>query len=280
MKVQLKLDGCITTVKGILFDKDGTLLNFVSLWGRWSELLMLQVNEAIRRKSLTDGLSKPSESLSAILGVTCDDRGVVVDYDTEGLLSTGSVAVIRNEVVQYCIKAGCNSGEAETIAEEAMNGAYKGIDELRPVQARAKVMEVLKYLNEKGIRTAVITADETEDAIKHLEWLGIKHYFQTIIGNDQVPQGKPNPDMVFLACERLGLSPSDVAIIGDTESDMRMGKAAGAALTVAVLPEGKAIPVGDVKKRYGSADIMISSYEQLLYGLSQSIMNESEEMIS
>ncbi|MFF2479753.1 HAD family hydrolase [Paenibacillus sp. NPDC058071] len=280
MKVQLKLDGCITTVKGILFDKDGTLLNFVSLWGIWGELLVLHVNQIVRRKSLTHDLPKPSESLSVILGVTCDERGGIVDYDTEGLLSTGSAADIRNAVVQYCIKAGFNSAEAETIAEESMSEASKGIDELRPVQARARVVEVLKHLSEKGIRIAVVTADETEDAIKHLEWLGISHYFQTIIGHDQVPNGKPNPDMVFLACERMGLSPSDVAVIGDTEGDMRMGKAAGAALTVAILPEGKAVPIGDDKNHYGSADVLISSYEQLLHGLNQSTPNESEEMFS
>lgn len=268
MSMELSMDGHNVRVKGFLFDKDGTLLNFVSLWGKWGEMLMFHVNKKIGEKVPAHQLLG---SLPNILGLTCDEHGKVVDYDTEGLLSTGTIETIQEAIVQYSKSAGTNSSEAAMIAEESLSEAYKGIELLRPVQARAYIVDVLEYLREKGIRLAVVTADETEDAIKHLEWLGILDYFETIVGNDQVQRGKPNPDMVHLACERLGLSPFEVAVVGDTDSDMRMGKAAGAAFTVAIYPEGKAEMMAQKNpKPYSSADVVISSYEQLLAGLIQS----------
>lgn len=79
---------------------------------------------------------------------------------------------------------------------------------------------------------AVVTADETAAAESHLRWLGIRQYFTAVIGTDQVEQGKPFPDMALLACQRLGVSPAEAAVIGDTNGDMRMAKAAGAAAAI------------------------------------------------
>ncbi|WP_211749337.1 HAD-IA family hydrolase [Paenibacillus sp. Marseille-Q4541] len=264
MAIQL-IDGHHAKVKGILFDKDGTLLNFISLWGSWCEILIHQVNKRIEERIPVH----PSlASLPSIFGVICDEQGKIVDYDTEGLLSTGTMADMQSVIIHYSEQAGIGNAEAHVIAYESMKEAYQGIERSRPVQARANIMDVLAQCRKQGVLLAVVTADETDDAVKHLEWLGLSNYFETIVGTDQVRQGKPSPDMIYLACERLGILPSEVAVIGDTDSDMQMGKAAGVAITVAIFPEDKAeTRIGRNLMPYRNADVLITSYIQLLAGL-------------
>jgi phosphoglycolate phosphatase len=95
-------------------------------------------------------------------------------------------------------------------------------------------------------------------ALKHLDWLGMGSYFSVCVGTDQVNRGKPYPDMVELACGKLSLACSQVAVIGDTNGDMRMAKSAGAALAVGIAGPDAA-GINDLP----DADVVISSYSEL-----------------
>ncbi|MCU6708656.1 HAD family hydrolase [Paenibacillus sp. J5C_2022] len=276
MTTGMMISGHRTAIKGILFDKDGTLLDFISLWGSWTELLMNGVYARLRQEVPAHRLP---ESLAALFGVECDIDGKVVSYNTEGLLSTGSSGAIRQAIIRYAQQAGMDSSTAVAIADESLEEAYIWMEQLRPVRIKPHLIHVLKHFSSRGLKLAVVTADETADAVKHLEWLGIGEYFETIIGNDSVPNGKPNPDMIHLACRRIGVSPSEVVMIGDTDSDMRMGKAAGVAWTVAIVPEELPENQGTESRPFGSADAIISSYDQLLASLTH-INHEGEEMLT
>lgn len=261
MQARLHNNEYSPVVKGILFDKDGTLLRFIPLWGSWCELLIEQVKEAVISK--VPSISLP-DTLPGLLGVSYDDNGKIIDYHTEGLLSKGTMGQIREVIVQYVLDAGLTAEKAAEIAEKSMRQTDKEVMRIRPVQIRDGLIEFLEQCRARQIQLAVVTSDETSSALNHLEWADIRHYFTVVFGNDSVQKSKPDPEMVYLACERLGLSPKDVAVIGDTESDMSMGKSAGVALTVAVLPER--IASGDeraVMENFKSADLLISSYNNL-----------------
>jgi phosphoglycolate phosphatase len=91
----------------------------------------------------------------------------------------------------------------------------------------------------------------------HLSWIHSDHYFQEINGSDQVTVGKPYPEMNHTACQRIGVSPAKVVLIGDTNGDMQMGKAAGVAVTI-----GMSKNLAGSGRLY-QADYMISTYNQL-----------------
>lgn len=215
--------------------------------------------------------------LADLFGVECEE-GKVISYQTEGLLSTGSSLAIRQAIIRYVQQAGLNDQVAALIADESLEEANAWMEQLRPVRMKPHLIDVLKYFNAQGVKLAVVTADETENAVKHLEWLGIGEYFEVIIGNDSVPYGKPSPDMIYLACRHIGLTPSEVVMIGDTDSDMRMGKAAGVAWTVAIVPDGLAESKTAKKRSFRSADAIISSYDQLLVTLTNSYDGDEEAM--
>jgi len=76
-------------------------------------------------------------------------------------------------------------------------------------------------------RKVVITNTPKNCAFQILKRFDIEKYFDLIITSDDVKRGKPSPEIVFKACAALDVSPKDVVLVGDTDSDVRAGKAAG-----------------------------------------------------
>ena len=76
-------------------------------------------------------------------------------------------------------------------------------------------------------KKAIITNTPKDCTKQIMKQFALQQYFSTIVTSDDVEQGKPSPDIVFKACEQLKVNPKDVILIGDTESDVKAGKAAG-----------------------------------------------------
>jgi phosphoglycolate phosphatase-like HAD superfamily hydrolase len=78
----------------------------------------------------------------------------------------------------------------------------------------------------KAYRKGIITNTPKDSAFKILEKFDIEHFFDVIITSDDVKKAKPNPEIVLKACKVLGVEPEKVILIGDTDSDVKAGKAA------------------------------------------------------
>lgn len=78
-----------------------------------------------------------------------------------------------------------------------------------------------------SFKKAIITNTPTDCARKILKKFSIDQYFQQIITSDDVLKAKPDPEIVFTACERLGVDAKTVVLVGDTNSDVKAGRAAG-----------------------------------------------------
>ena len=76
-------------------------------------------------------------------------------------------------------------------------------------------------------KKAIITNTPTDCTKQILEKFDISEFFQTIVTSDDVTHAKPDPEIVFKACEDLRVEPSTAVLIGDTESDVKAGRAAG-----------------------------------------------------
>lgn len=81
-----------------------------------------------------------------------------------------------------------------------------------------------------GLLQATVTGKLAADCERILGGLGIRRQIQLYLGGDSVPPGrtKPAPDVTLLAMERLGARPEETVVVGDTITDMAMGRAAGA----------------------------------------------------
>ncbi|HTZ16936.1 MAG TPA: HAD-IA family hydrolase [Dissulfurispiraceae bacterium] len=87
------------------------------------------------------------------------------------------------------------------------------------------VKETLDAL--KGCSKAVISNKREDLSIQALELLGIRKFFDLVVGSDTTAERKPSPVPVQHVLSRLGVKPKDAVIIGDSNLDIEAGKAAG-----------------------------------------------------
>ena len=90
----------------------------------------------------------------------------------------------------------------------------------------AGVEETLDHFRDK--RKAIVTSKEVGFTERIIGALGIAGYFDCVVGGDTLPERKPDPRPVLEAIIRLGGSPDEAVMIGDSENDMTSGSRAGA----------------------------------------------------
>jgi HAD superfamily hydrolase (TIGR01509 family) len=96
---------------------------------------------------------------------------------------------------------------------------------------------LLKRLHATGMPMAIVTTRLLEIALPIVSAAGWLDYFRLIVGQETAARPKPAPDPALHALEALGVDPARAAFIGDTESDMLCGAAAGIGLLIGLAGE-------------------------------------------
>jgi HAD superfamily hydrolase (TIGR01509 family) len=91
-----------------------------------------------------------------------------------------------------------------------------------------------------------------------LELAGIADRFRAVVSSEEVPRGKPAPDVYLEAARRLGAEPTRCAAIEDSENGLVSARAAG--MRVVAIPN-RAFPPGD--EALAAADIVLHSLAEL-----------------
>ena len=86
------------------------------------------------------------------------------------------------------------------------------------------VKETLKKLPHKK---AIVTNKPYEFVGEILKTLGIDEYFEMYIGGESLPEKKPSPMPLLYVCEKMGYSPDEAIMIGDSKNDILAAKNAG-----------------------------------------------------
>lgn len=201
-------------VRGILFDKDGTLIDFgytwLPVWRRFASAVAGAYGAG------------PAElaRLSAALGVGR------FGFAGDSLFAQGS----NGEIVSAARGALPGLGEAEIRA--ALSGAAN------PASLRARPLGLAKPaldgLRLSGLTLGVATADDEASTLATLREAGLLSSFGFIGTNDSVARGKPYPDLMELFCSYARLEPSEVAVVGDTARDMEFARASGAGQAILI----------------------------------------------
>lgn len=76
-----------------------------------------------------------------------------------------------------------------------------------------------------------------------LETAGLTGAFMVTLSTEEVPRGKPAPDVYLAAAEKLGLSPAECAAVEDSSNGLRSADAAG--MAVVAVPHGVYPPAAD-----------------------------------
>jgi phosphoglycolate phosphatase len=195
----------MSAVRGIVFDKDGTLFDFQTTWAAVTGR-MLSV--------LADGDAALEARLAEAAGY---------DLAAQKLLP-GSVIVAATVV------------EAADVLISAMpRGTDRGrvIDIMLRLAATAPQVEAVPLvpyfdgLRARGLALGVATNDGAEPARVHLDRAGVLGHMDFLAGYDSGHGAKPGPGQLLAFCAATGLPADAVLMVGDSRHDLTAGRAAG-----------------------------------------------------
>ncbi len=89
------------------------------------------------------------------------------------------------------------------------------------------VVEGLAYLQSAGYRLGCVTNKASQFTLPLLKTLGLYDLFEIIISGDTLPRKKPDPLPLLHAAEKLGVTPAESLMLGDSMSDVKAARAAG-----------------------------------------------------
>ncbi|WP_159737245.1 HAD family hydrolase [Vibrio atypicus] len=137
----------------------------------------------------------------------------------------------------YLSIIGRNSAGIETIFRQAYGEHYEALHaewrvnydaivKHQAIPVKQGVIELLNWLKENGIPTAVATSTHREVATIKLKLAGLDHYFDNLTCGCEVSHGKPDPEIYLLAASRLNVEPTQCIAFEDSNNGVRSAVAA------------------------------------------------------
>ena len=114
----------------------------------------------------------------------------------------------------------------ETLHQHARQNFLRHIEE-NGIQVKPGLFALLDFLDENGILKAVATSSSRGGCQSKLELSQLNNRFQTIVCGDEVPAGKPAPDIFLKAAEQLEVVPGQCLVLEDSFAGIRAAHAAG-----------------------------------------------------
>ena len=203
------------SIRGILFDKDGTLIEVNDTW------------LPIYRRMLSDLFETDSDGADTLLEAAGLDRATDT-FKPGSILAAGTTRQLVAIWWPGLDEAGIEE-KARILDHDyapLVKAALKPLMALEPVFAELKAM---------GMRLGVATNDSHVSATSHMSHIGIIEHFDSIIAADTVEVPKPSGDMIRRFAAITGLHAAEIAMVGDNSHDMEEARNGGAGLAIAVL---------------------------------------------
>jgi len=179
------------TITAVLFDMDGLVLDTEKLYTRfWQEAAHACGYPMTKEQAL----GMRSLNRGAGLAKMQSYFGPEVDYD-----------FIRNKRIE-------------------MMDAFV---EKEGVMLKPGIHELLAFLKEQGIKTAIATSSPMERTVLYLTSVGLQNSFDELVSGYMVEKGKPEPDIYLYAAEKLGVQPSECMVLEDSPAGILAAHSAG-----------------------------------------------------
>lgn len=221
-------------IRAVIFDKDGTLIDFNRTWGRAAYHVF---------EDLAGGDPARIEKIAAFS-----------KYDLDRQLFATDSIIFADATSVYGPLWAALLDEAEG---EDFNARVDGLfhrHSLAYVTPFADTRETVSRLAEAGFVLGCVTNDAEACARDHLERIGIGPLFVDVIGYDSGHGRKPDSGQIVAFANRIGMPPGEIAVVGDSLHDLHASRAAGC-LTIAVTTGGH------------GAEILAGHADHVLHGL-------------
>lgn len=187
-------------VKAVIFDVDGTLIDSVDLHARAWHDVFLRYGVKTDFQEVRDQIGKGGDKLMKVF------------------LSKDQIDRFGKEIQ----------------AERAKLFMRKYLPQVKPFPA---LKDLFERLRKNGIKIAIASSAKADELQAYKKITGIGPYLAEDTSADDVSNTKPDPDVFRSAQKKLGIDPSNVIAIGDTQYDAESAGQAGMA-TIGLLCGG------------------------------------------
>jgi len=218
----------LKNVELIIFDKDGTLID---IHHYWSSMISIRAREIVHTWFNDVDALQHEANLMTLMGV---------DLKTNRLKPEGPVGVkSRDHIVSLVSDYICQHARLVTNGDVEL--LFQSVDQtteqnlLPLLKTLPGVEKLLADIKSSDAIAVIASTDITSRAVKAMQAIQLDSFFSYIVGGDAVKHTKPAPDLAQLVIEKVGVSPSKVAVIGDHPVDILMGMGAGIEVNIGVL---------------------------------------------
>ena len=204
-------------IKGVLFDKDGTLFDY---YGTWIPILV----EGALLAARGDELGK------ARLLAACGFDPLARTVPAGGIFAAGNTI----ELAELWSDAGGGAAWEVDELTVALDAHFAAEAPLRSAPV-TDLVALFSGLQKSGLHTGIATNDNVASARATVAHFNLGDHVEFICGYDSGFGAKPSPGMLHAFCDAVQLTPTEVAMVGDNFHDLEMGRLAGAGLKVGVL---------------------------------------------
>jgi HAD superfamily hydrolase (TIGR01509 family) len=185
--------------QGYIFDCDGTLAN------------SMPVHYLAWKKTVAEAGGEIPEDLFYSLG---------------GVPSRGIVSLLNEKFGSQM--------DPETVATQKEEYYVDMLRQITPIE------EVVSFAKEVAVfaKVAVASGGILPVVLKTLDSIGLAGFFSVVVTSEQVPRGKPHPDMFIEAARRLKVSPETCLVLEDSPAGFEAAEAAGMDYAVVARPVG------------------------------------------
>lgn len=195
-------------VKAILFDKDGTLMDFHSIWIKVAEEL---VAEYIKLYQLPQSMRPTLLKEIGVDGVFVHPRSAI---------AAGTSLDVAKGLCKYI-----TSSKEEEMHEWVSEKLFALMYEHRSyMKMTADLPRILQSLKDRGFILGVVTADDFAPTELFLKQYQLETFFDYVVASDTFAAQKPDKRIIESFCERFHLKACEVAVVGDTPTDLYLAK--------------------------------------------------------
>ncbi len=208
------------SIAAVLFDKDGTLIDFDGTWGPAFHAII---------HALAKGEPRAVRAQADALHFSLDDKRF-----------RATSPIIAGSSASYGRLWGEAIGRVDHAALRQEINSLSAAESIKSLTPIGRPGEVFAALIARGLRLGVATNNSEASARRHIEALGLSAKVEFIAGYDSGHGGKPEPGMVLAFARLIGVEPREVALVGNSIHDLHAARAAGA-LAIGVLsgPAGR-----------------------------------------
>ncbi|MEP5729173.1 MAG: HAD family hydrolase [Sulfitobacter sp.] len=194
----------MSRIKGLIFDKDGTLFDFAATWETWASTFLLRLTDGDIARAIEVGAAMEFDLLTRKFAPT-------------SIAIAGTAEEIAQTLLPYV-----DGYTAATLLDVLNAEAEKA-----PQKEAVPLVPLLDEFKARDLRLGLATNDSEAPALAHLGQAKITGYFDFISGSDSGFGGKPAPGQLLAFAQHIGLEPQDIAMVGDSAHDLVAGRAAG-----------------------------------------------------